>query len=165
MTAFKFRRGFTLLEILISIAIAGTLAAVVFAYLVSGRDKARDAKRKSDLTQYGRFLAISCYLPEAGPGDYDLAVITNELIVRNPQYRDYLSNLPHDPKLGSDKQTYYRYIVDDNNLCALYANLEYAAEAVTLPDLRKPTAGGGQGVLEADSKGWNGTTKYFQFSN
>ena len=161
----KFRLGFTLVELLISLAIVGLLASVAIVYLASGRDKARDARRKSDLAQLGRFLSLSCYLPQDGAGDYDLADIVSELVSRYPPYQSFLNNLPHDPKMGSDSATYYRYLVDDQSRCALYANLEYAAEPVTLLELTAPTPGGGQGVWRAATDGWNGTPLYFQFSN
>ncbi|HAO81479.1 MAG: general secretion pathway protein G [Parcubacteria group bacterium GW2011_GWD2_43_10] len=159
------KSGFTLIELLVIIAIIGTLASIVLVYLVAGRDKARDARRKADIAQIGRFLSLSCYLPQAGPGEYDLALVANELITQNPQYQSFLNNLPRDPKMGNDSETYYRYIVNDSNRCALYANLEYANEPVTLTNLTEPTAGGGQGVLKGNAVGWNGTDLYFQFSN
>jgi len=133
------KSGFTLIELLVIIAIIGTLASIVLVYLVAGRDKARD--------------------------EYDLALVANELITQNPQYQSFLNNLPRDPKMGNDSETYYRYIVNDSNRCALYANLEYANEPVTLTNLTEPTAGGGQGVLKGNAVGWNGTDLYFQFSN
>ncbi len=159
------RSGFTLIEILVTIAIVGVLASISAVYLVGSRDKARDTKRKADLSQVGRFLSLSCYTPQAGAGDYDLAELAAELAAAYPQYQSFLSNVPRDPKSGNDTQTFYRYVVDDENRCALYANLEYEQEAVTLTDLTAPTPGGGQGVLASPTVGWNGTNLYFQFSN
>lgn len=161
----KNKSGFTLIEILITIAIVGVLASISVVYLAGSRNKARDTKRKSDLAQIGRFLSLSCYTPQAGAGDYDLADLAAELAVTYPQYQSFLNNIPHDPKSGSDAQTFYRYIVDDQNRCALYANLEYEQEPVTLEELSAPTPGGGQGVLISPTEGWNGTNLYFQFSN
>lgn len=159
------RRGFTLLEVLVTVAIIGMLAGLAFVYLGGARNKARDTKRKADLAQIGRFLALSCYTPNAGYGDYDLAQIVEEMKMRYPQYAGFLGQTPKDPKTGSEVQTNYRYQVEEGNRCVLYANLENAEEPVTLPALAVPTPGRGQGVLRAASDGWNGTPIYFQFSN
>jgi len=58
----KFRsrnQGFTLIELLVVIAVIGILAAVILASLNSARDKARDARRKSDLRQIS--IALELY--------------------------------------------------------------------------------------------------------
>jgi prepilin-type N-terminal cleavage/methylation domain-containing protein len=157
-------KGFTLMEILMVIAIIGILAAVVLASLGSAKDKARDAKRKAEVSQVGRLLTFSCYTPTAGAGDYDLADVAAELAAKYPQYASQLANVPQDPLTGSDGESGYRYLADSGT-CAVYANLEWDGEPVTLTSLTAPTAGGGTGVLNASVAGPNGSTKYFQVSN
>jgi prepilin-type N-terminal cleavage/methylation domain-containing protein len=158
----QFIKGFTLIEILIVIAIIGILAGVVLVVTHGTTGKARDARRKQELGQVGRFLSGSdCYIPNAGAGDYDLATLVPELQTKYPQYAQFIPSLK-DPKSGSDTQSNYRYLVTDAGHCVLYANLENENEPVTLPALTAPTAGGGTGVLKAAVTGVNGTGIFYQ---
>ncbi|OGZ06819.1 MAG: hypothetical protein A3C13_00730 [Candidatus Lloydbacteria bacterium RIFCSPHIGHO2_02_FULL_50_11] len=161
------RAGFSLVELIVVIAIIGLLSSVVFAALGIARTKARDAKRKVEITQIGKFLSgASCYLPDAGGGTYDLAPLVEEFKVKYPQYVERLPRTPRDPRLGTDEESRYVYAVTaDGQKCALYANLENRDEAVTLPNVSAPGPGGGTGVLQASTDGWNGTPKYFQVAN
>ncbi len=154
------------MEALVVITIIAILAIVMAVSLVSGRGKARDAKRKIEISQIGRFLSLSCYLPEGGGGEYDLLDIMDELRIKYPKYSDVLRVTPKDPRVGTETESFYRYIItDDGKECVLYANLENDEEPVTLTTISSATPGGGIGVFEALSQGWNGTTKYFQVSN
>lgn len=160
------KTGFTLIEMLIVIALISVLASMVSVASSSVRRRAGDARRKAEIAQFGRFLVLSCYRPLSGGGDYDLMDIAEELKTTYPQYAGFLSRVPKDPKSGTDTKSFYRYLVtDDGQRCALYANLEDKNDKVTLTGISNPTPGGGIGVLQASSNGWNGTDKYFQVSN
>lgn len=160
------KQGFSLIELLVAVAIIGIIATLVSVSLFSSLKKARDAKRKSDLAQIGRILSAGCYMPNAGPGEYDLIVLMEELKNKYPQYANFISQTPKDPKSGTASESFYRYVViEDGTKCVLYANLENINEPVTITGITAPTAGGGTGVLQASSPGWNGTDKYFQISN
>ncbi len=157
--------GFTLIEIIVVIAIIGILAAIVLTVSFGIQGKARDARRKTEVSQIGKFLTLSCYLPDEEEGEYDLVPFVKEIVDNHPQYAKYFSNIPKDPKTGTDIESKYIYIVSaDGKKCALYANLENINEPVTL-SITEATPGGGVGVFEAESSGWNGTPLYFQYSN
>lgn len=153
-----------MIELLVVIAIIGILASFLVVGLNIARVKARDTKRQAEITQFGRLLSVSCYVPDGGVGEYDLAPLLDELRVKYPQYANTLSVTPKDPA-ASGGESLYKYIVNDQGKCALYANLENADAPVTLTQITAPTAGGGTGVLQSASSGWNGTPMYFQVSN
>jgi general secretion pathway protein G len=163
----RIRKGFTLVEVLVVIAVIGMLATVAVVATAPALKKGRDAKRKASLSQLGRlFTASRCYLPDGGAGDYDLGDLFAEVKAKYPQYAQFLTSPPKDPRGGTDAVTKYRYVVADGAAkCALYANLEHGGEPVTLEHLDGPTAGGGTGVVEAAADGPNGTPLYFQVSN
>jgi len=164
LKCFKPSKGFTLIEILVVIAIVAILATIVGVSLLSARDKARDAKRMSELNQIGRFLTFGCLMPDGGAGEYDLKVLINEYKTKYPQYANQIPDIK-DPKTGTDLVSNYKYIIDANNNCVLYANLEREEEKITLPGITVPTPRGGKGIFEGLSKGWNGSKKFFQISN
>jgi len=152
------KRGFTLVEMLIVIAIIGIISSIISISLFVSRAKARVA-------QIGRFLTQSCYLPDSGEGEYDLIPLVAEIIIKYPQRSKYFSQVPRDPRTGTETESKYIYIVDaDGKKCALYANLENSNEPVTLT-ITNPIPGGGEGVFKTNSPGWNNTDLYYQYSN
>ena len=159
------KKAFSLIEVLVVMAIIGIIAVIIFVSLGSATGKARDAKRKTELAQIGRFISLGCYMPNAGANEYDILVLVDELKAKYPQYAQYVSLTPKDPKSGSETESKYYYIITVDNKCVLYANLENKDEAVTLPSINTPTPGGGTGVFQAGTGGWNGSDKYFQISN
>ncbi len=159
--------GFTLVEVLVVVAIIGVLATIVTAAVMPALAKSRDTKRKFELSQIGRFFTGgACYVPNAGPGDYDLATVFGEVLAKNPQFAQMVSKAPRDPKGGTDQATLYRYAVsEDGQKCVLYANLENKNEPVTITSVTAPTPGTGTGVLRAAAPGVHGTDRFFQVSN
>lgn len=58
MTKHVALRGFTLIELLVVITIIGTLAGLLFTNFSGARERARDAKRKNDVTQIKSALRL-----------------------------------------------------------------------------------------------------------
>lgn len=56
--ALRIFKGFTLIEILVVIAIIGTLSALLLPNFMDARARARDAQRKSDLNQIQKALEM-----------------------------------------------------------------------------------------------------------
>ncbi len=160
----KDKGGFSLIELLVVVAIIGVLSTIVLSAVISAREKARDVKRKAEISGIGRLITASCYVPSAGVGEYDVALLVAEFVAAYPQYANYASQVPKDPS-ASGADSMYLYIVDSNGKCAVYANLENENEKVTLANISTATPGGGTGVFTGTTEGVNGSNKYFQVSN
>ncbi len=91
----KLTKGFTLIELLVVIAIIGILSSVVLASLNTARQKARDARRISDLKNIQ--LALELYA-DSNQGSYPTSSI-------NVLVPTYLQSLPTPPP-GSGQSAY-----------------------------------------------------------
>lgn len=154
------------MELLVVIFIVSTVSIVMLTTVAgAARGKARDVKRKTDLAQIGGLFTFSCLTPSGGDGTYDLFELTDEINAKAPEAGLAFTQIPRDPQAGTDTESFYRYIVEENGQkCALYANLENDRERTTL-SITDPVAGGGMGVFKTIDDGWNGSPKYFQVSN
>ncbi|MFZ3011511.1 MAG: type II secretion system protein [Minisyncoccia bacterium] len=91
-------KGFTLIELLVVVAIISLLSSVVFASLNSAREKARDARRISDLHQIQ--VALEMYF-----NDYNRYPIATSWVYSYSSGWDtlqtalapYIDSLPRDP--------------------------------------------------------------------
>lgn len=106
-------KGFTLLELLIVIAVIGILSSVVLGSVQSSRAKARDAIRKQDL--HNLEIALAMYYADKGEypiangdwlssesDDIDGAGVTPAVDNYIPALAPtYISKLPRDPKGGT----------------------------------------------------------------
>lgn len=95
------KSGFTLIELLAVIGIIALLASFFVVALSQAIKKGRDSKRKSDISQIGKFLGLACYLPNAGAGEYDLVALFEEIKTKNPQISNFIKNTPKDPLTGT----------------------------------------------------------------
>lgn len=88
------KRGFTLIELLVVISIIGILATLLIANIGGVRERARDAKRKSDLNQIQK--ALELYKNSQKPPEYSEATTVEGLAADLEP--DYMQEVPHDPK-------------------------------------------------------------------
>ena len=87
---FQPRRGFTLIELVVTIAIIGLILSFLVAGLTSARVKSRDAKRIGDIQTIQSALEHYAF-GEAGHSYPDT-------IYGNPVFSQYLAVTPSDPK-------------------------------------------------------------------
>ncbi len=110
------KKGFTLIELLVVIAILGLLAAVGLNSFRTSQLKARDSKRKSDLSQIQKSLEM--YYNDHGQyptvGDYPAGGTT----FQDENDTLYMKEMPTDSKFGD-----YPYD-SDGTYYKIYARLE-----------------------------------------
>jgi len=83
--------AFTLLEIVIVVAIIGILAAVAVMALNSARIKARDSKRINDIVK----IQAALELYDGDTGSYPAFLIPGKPLLRNNSGKQYLPIVPH----------------------------------------------------------------------
>lgn len=83
------QRGFTLIELLVVIAIIGLLSSVILASLNSARQKSRDARRLSDLTELRNSLEL--IYDNTSPVEYPDALASLSS-------GGYIASVPSDPQ-------------------------------------------------------------------
>ncbi len=91
------QRGWTLLELLIVIAIIALLAGIIYAVAIYAIDQSRQSRCISNLRQIG--MALKLYIEDYKQADWD-AEIRSYQGIRNQQEREQLVSrwgFPHDP--------------------------------------------------------------------
>lgn len=96
----KKQKGFTLIELLVVIAIIGILATIVLVSLNTARQKARDARRSSDMHQLA--LAMEMYY-DANSSRYPAALAGNPS--GSTALSPYMVAAPGDP--GTNTYAWY----------------------------------------------------------
>jgi type II secretion system protein G len=108
----QYFRGFSLVELLVSVSIIAILIAIGIASYATINKQSRDAKRKSDLEQIRAALemyrADNGYYPSAGSGSWVVASSsTDPLVGLTPTLvSTYIPVIPTDPKASQN----YMYI-------------------------------------------------------
>lgn len=124
--AVRLQKGFTLVELLVVVAIIGVLSALIMTNLVGIRQRARDAQRKSDMRQ----IQSSLELYRSDAGSYPVTAsfpscgssLSNGATV-------YMKTVPCDP-IGSSyyNSGAYYYSSSDGSTYVLAGCLENASD-------------------------------------
>ena len=101
----KFRTGFTLVEIMIVVAIIAIIASIAIPNLVRAQQMARDAKRIADLKQIRNalelFFSDNGYYPQSDCGwdcnDYRYSYNSTSWNMLAAELAPYIAKLPVDP--------------------------------------------------------------------
>ena len=136
-------KGFTLIELLIVIAIIGVLSSILMSSFIGVRERARDGRRKSDLSQIQaaleQYRADQAQYPASGNG----ALGCGSTLVAGSS--TFMQKVPCDP-LGSGQSIYnggtYWYW-SDTNTYYLFSCLENSSDSqgVGSSDSRFTTTG------------------------
>lgn len=121
-------KGFTLIELVVVIAIIATLTALSTFNFNQARMRARDVQRKSELRQLQNALELfkNDRFPQRYPTDVE------GLSVLVPPSGNYMSILPKDPKVKAQSGSWVDYVYD--NLISTTYTLTACLENTGDPD-------------------------------
>ena len=109
---FKFSEGFTLIEILIVIAIIGVLAVAFLPSVLNAPAKARDAQRIEDVGKLNNFFALQYAVSGSAAGGVSLLEPGKEGVgaidLLESNLSDFSGTFPVDP--GNGSESYYWYL-------------------------------------------------------
>lgn len=122
-------KGFTLLELIISMAIIAILSAALWGNFFTSIAKGRDARRKQDLESVAKALELYYYdnklYPTSLPGPATPFINPNNSAVI------YMQRIPADPSYPSSSYCYPT--LADGSYFKLYANLENRNDPKIIP--------------------------------
>lgn len=127
-TVLKKQGGFTLLELLIVIVIIGILALLIIPNITSAPKKARDTKRKTDITTLRKGLEEYFVNNNVYPASSGTVSSSGALVELTVGTAPIVKTLPADPK-GAAPFTYVYTPANSNSTYTLTACLENDQDA------------------------------------
>lgn len=140
------KNGFTIVELLVTIAVIGILASIMIISYTGIQQRSRDSARDSDITQIKialeKYHADKSQYPDVCPGgDNSGCNVSYLAIPLNP----YLKAVPVDPRNAVDSSVYYSYVRGQSSTDSYALRVSYEA---------KPDCKTGENV----SAGWWGSS-------
>lgn len=127
-----FKKAFTLIELLIVIAIIGILAGFILTNLSGARERARDARRKADLDAISKGLRMYYNDTQSFPASDGGYQITGNPWGGTLESDDgstiYINYLPYDPESTATSTIGYQYYSTNTDQFLLVAALENASD-------------------------------------
>lgn len=148
-----YKKGFTVVELLVSISIIGLLSTIVFASFSQAQKRSRMAKRVSDLKQMQVALEYYYAVNKSYPNTGALwrsqcswwgSLAANDVIPG--LVPNYIASIPSDPKMDAAANTScYIYMSDGSNyFVRAYNMVEFTyADYLSRPELVDPKWDGG----------------------
>lgn len=138
------RRGFTLIELLVTMSILAILSTLVAINIQGNLAKARDGRRKSDLSQIKTSLNLYYnnygYYPPSNDSTHQITGCDSGDCAWGSAWTksntNYMKILPADPLNNATYKYGYQRPTSDGNSFTLWARLE----ATTDPDIAKTQA-------------------------
>lgn len=103
-------RGFTIIELLVAVAIIGILSATILVYLDTTRAKGRDTRRLSDIHEIQKAIHLYYASNQRYPiAATEIVIDSDDSLSIELEAGGYISNTPRDPRYPA---TEYRYVTD-----------------------------------------------------
>lgn len=127
----KKSKGFTIIELIVTIVVIGILAAITLISYNGIQQRSRDSQRGSDVTQLKiaieKYHAEKSQYPDVCSGGDDAACPASSLAT---ELSPYLKQIPHDPKYVADSSYDYQYVRSATQYDAYALLAHYEAKSV-----------------------------------
>ena len=117
----RYLTGFTLIEILVVVAIIGVLAAIIFVSLDKAQARSRDSRRAADMDALKNATSLYYLDKKSLPANVNPGVscvvgqsYNGSVCLGEVKDGGYMDKFPVDPKAPTQNYTYYNYAPDPN---------------------------------------------------